>query len=70
MSKLSDNYPVGVSKCDSLGLSGNCGEHCPLLESEEYVRFQEECYPFVEYLVIKNKSYMSAVKHLVINDED
>lgn len=29
MSKLSDNYPVGMSICDSNGISGNCGRDCP-----------------------------------------
>jgi hypothetical protein len=66
MSKLSDNYPISMSKCDSLGLGGQCGENCPLLESEEYVRFEEECYPYLKYLIVENKSHMSAVKHLEI----
>lgn len=69
MSKLSDNYPVGMSDCDRIGLDGNCNENCPLLESEEKVRFREECYSYGEYLVIKNKSDMSAIKHLGIEDE-
>ena len=66
MSKLSDHYPVGMSKCDSLGLAGNCGENCPLLESEEYIRYEEECYPYKEYLIVKNKRHMSSIKYLEI----
>jgi hypothetical protein len=69
MSKMSDHYPVGMSKCDSFGLGGQCGEDCPLLASEEYVRFEEECYPYREYMVVKNKHSMSAVKHLVVDEE-
>ena len=28
---LSDNYPVGMSYCDSMGIAGNCGQYCPKL---------------------------------------
>ena len=68
LSLLANNYPVGMHECDNNGLMGRCGEKCPLLEKEEYVRFEEECYPYNEYLVVKNKSHMSAVKHLEIED--
>lgn len=32
MSKLSDNYPVGMSICDEYGLGGYCGKECPLFQ--------------------------------------
>jgi len=66
MSKLSDHYPVGMHPCDENVLAGLCGENCPLLESEEYMRFREECYPYQTYLGVKNKSDMSAIKHLEV----
>lgn len=65
---ISDNYPVSMSECDRNGLMGLCGEECPALESEEYVRFEGECYPYHEYLIVKNRSHMSAIKHLVVEE--
>lgn len=70
MGNLMDNYPVGMHECDRLGLNGYCNEDCPRLASEEMVRFREECYPYGEYLVIKNKSDMSAVKHLEVQEDE
>lgn len=33
MSRLSDNYPVGMSACDENGIMGNCGtSRCSMLE--------------------------------------
>ena len=29
------NYPVGMSDCEVIGLSGNCGDGCPMLERGE-----------------------------------
>lgn len=68
MSKLSDNYPVGMSECDRLGLNGQCNEDCPRLASEEMIRFREECYTYSEYLKVKNRSDMSAVRHLMVEE--
>lgn len=64
-----DNYPVGMSQCDHNGIMGLCGENCPALESGDYVRFEDECYPYEKYLVIKNTRHMSAFKHLVVDEE-
>lgn len=28
---FNDNIPAGISECESIGLSGNCGPDCPVL---------------------------------------
>ena len=32
---FADNYPAGMSICDSNGIAGNCGHRCPNLASME-----------------------------------
>ena len=73
MGNISDNYPVGMCDCDRIGLNGQCNEDCPLLKSEEMIRYDEECYSWHDYSVLKEKelirnrsSNMSSIKFLEI----
>jgi hypothetical protein len=63
---IADYYPVGMCDCDRIVLDGDCNENCPLLKSEEKIRFEDECYDYEEYLIMMNKRNMSAIKHLEI----
>lgn len=38
---LADNYPVGMSICNSYGIAGNCGYLCPNLASGECDSFED-----------------------------
>lgn len=38
---LADNYPVGMSICDSYGIAGNCGYLCPNLADEKCESFED-----------------------------
>lgn len=58
---MADNYPPGMSECDSNGINGNCGENCPVYE-------MGDCFLDIEERTYKNKSNISAIKFLEVNE--
>ncbi len=46
--KSTDGYPAGMTMCESVGISGNCGDRCPALWSgncKESESFRDEIEP-------------------------
>ena len=42
------NYPVSMSQCESIGMSGNCGLDCPVLKLGDCKSFDEN---FAEQII-------------------